>query len=93
MGHVHIEYTPDRQAATVKVVALHSNVTSVTFKYLFDGVAQDSDTKKFDSSYNNILNVQVQTSDGAKLVLPQVDFVWNAPNVLQRPGGNFIQKI
>jgi hypothetical protein len=87
VGHANIQYAADLQSATVTIVTLHRNTSkNIVFKYLFDGVAQPSNSKEFTSSYNGILNVQVLTSDGAQLQLDPIDFAWNAPAIAVRPG-------
>jgi len=84
VGHAHLEYSADRQSATVTVVALHKNNASLS--YAFDGINSTSNTKKYSSSQMDSVQIEVFGSDSTKLVLEPVDFLWSAPAINHTSG-------
>jgi len=77
VGHNHVVYSADRSSATVEVITLTKD--EVDLKFSFNGEMQKSNTKKFTSSDADELNVLVFGSDGSKLELQPLNFVWSAP--------------
>eukprot|EP01116_Phalansterium_solitarium_P024025 TRINITY_DN8669_c0_g1_i1.p1 TRINITY_DN8669_c0_g1~~TRINITY_DN8669_c0_g1_i1.p1 ORF type:complete len:872 (-),score=231.66 TRINITY_DN8669_c0_g1_i1:183-2798(-) len=95
VGHAHLEYTADLMSCLVQVVLIGSNQTqNTTYKYVFGSVASSNNSMVFTSpgGSNPIktpLSITVTGSDGSQLVLDDVDFVWNAPTVVQWQPGDF----
>jgi len=87
VGYADIIYKGiDRRSADVCLETRHRYASSVTLSYLFDGIAQTNKCKSFTSSYTGILGAIVTGSDGSRLQLPEIDFIWNAKPIASRPG-------
>lgn len=87
VGYADIIYTDTtRQSASVCLRAIHKNDTQVTFTYVFDNTTQTNSCKTYTSAYTGILQAKILASDNTSLVLPEVDFAWNAKPLASRPG-------
>ena len=76
VGYPQLKYNEERNQCDVTVftkTAIDLNLT-----YLFNGVEQTSNTKKFSSSFKDILKIQVKAKTGEVLNLEDVDFIWNS---------------
>jgi alpha-amylase len=85
VGYAHVSYNADRSSASVEVRAEHADARA-QLTYVFAGSPQASATKSFSVEQKEPLEIEVQASDGARLVLEAVDFVWNAPAIAPRAG-------
>lgn len=86
-GYADIIYTDtDRRSANVCLQTIYRYNTSVTFTYLFDGIAQTDKCKLFTSTYTGILAAVVVASDNSTLKLPEIDFIWNVKPLPNRSG-------
>ena len=83
-GYAQQKYESGLKKCTVTVITRTKN--PLTLKYLFDGVAQDSNTKVFDESYKGILKIKVLATTGESLELEDVDFIWNVHPLKEREG-------
>jgi hypothetical protein len=87
VGYADIIYTDtDRRSANVCLQTIYRYSTSVIFSYFFDGVAQNDKCKLFTSTYTGILEAVVTASDGSTLKLPEIDFIWNSKQLVNRTG-------
>eukprot|EP00735_Rhodelphis_limneticus_P007982 TRINITY_DN2070_c0_g1::TRINITY_DN2070_c0_g1_i1::g.21848::m.21848 TRINITY_DN2070_c0_g1::TRINITY_DN2070_c0_g1_i1::g.21848 ORF type:complete len:851 (+),score=246.46,sp/P00690/AMYP_PIG/31.71/8e-38,Alpha-amylase/PF00128.19/1.1e-15,EGF_2/PF07974.8/6.2e-05,EGF_2/PF07974.8/2,EGF_2/PF07974.8/1.5e+04,EGF_2/PF07974.8/1.5e+04,DSL/PF01414.14/6.9e+02,DSL/PF01414.14/0.21,DSL/PF01414.14/1.9e+03 TRINITY_DN2070_c0_g1_i1:67-2553(+) len=88
VGHAHVAYDSSRTSATVDVkVVLKSNDMQLT--YYFDGQAQSTSSKKFDKTFTRPLDISVVASNGKKLVLDAVDFIWNTHTPISHTAGDY----
>lgn len=86
VGHTHVVYSDSSlSAATVEVVAVHKD-PSVKFSFVFNGQEQESNKASFASATKQPLKITVKGSDGSHIDLEEVDFRWNVPSILERPG-------
>lgn len=83
-GYAQLKYSSDHKSCVVNIIT--KTAEPLTLKYYFDGVAQDSPSKQFDSSYNGILKLKVEALSGEKLELADIDFLWNVGKLASRPG-------
>lgn len=83
----HVQYSSDRTQATVEIRSITKD-PKLQLKYLFDGAVSPSPTKNFTTSKTGPLTVSVLGSDGSRIDLEPVDFVWNAP-VIQQTAGDY----
>ncbi|KAJ4455343.1 putative alpha amylase domain protein [Paratrimastix pyriformis] len=86
-GYARVLYAPDHKSAKVLLIG-STRDAALGLTYYFDGVAQSSNGKMFDASYAKPLKTMIVSSQGHKLVLDDVDFMWNAaplPNL----GGDY----
>ncbi|KAH3746185.1 alpha amylase domain protein [Pelomyxa schiedti] len=87
-AYPRVTYNAARTQATVQIITNHVDST-VTYTYSFDGVMQSSNTKVYSTPNDQgPVAVIVYASDGAKLHVQDVDFVWDAPTV-SRTDGDF----
>jgi alpha-amylase len=86
-----VEYNAARTSATVEIRVLHKDGLN-SFTYYFDGVAQSSPSKTFGTSFTKTLTLSAVGSDGSKVTVGPIDFVWNAPTVSQAAQFNNGQK-
>jgi alpha-amylase len=86
VGYADIVYKySDRSEADVCIVATHKTI-QVSLSYFFKGKKHSSNCKHFTSYQNSPVNLRVEGSDGTRLELPPVDFIWNAAKLADRPG-------
>jgi len=69
-----------------KVIVYTRTSTDMKLKYFFNGVAQSSNIKLFDYSYEGVLKIRVVSDSGEELVLDDIDFVWNVTPLKPRRG-------
>ena len=81
-GYAQLKYASGMKSCTVNIITKTSKSLSLT--YYFDGVAQYSNSKTFDSSYNKVLKVKVIAASGEVLELDGIDFAWNAAPIKSR---------
>ena len=81
-GYAQLKYAAGMKSCTVNIITKTSRDLSLT--YYFDGVAQTSSSKTFDSSYNKVLKVKVIAASGEILELDGIDFAWNAAAIKSR---------
>ncbi|KAH6914464.1 alpha amylase [Coprinopsis sp. MPI-PUGE-AT-0042] len=74
VGYADIQYNSARNGAVVTVNAAHKTGASLT--YSFNGVSQTSPTFQVTSALQGTLAVAVTSSDGKKLELDPLNFVW-----------------
>jgi hypothetical protein len=87
VGYTDIIYIDtNHRSADVCLEIKHRQLSSVTFTYFFDGIAQTTKCKRFTNSYTGILVATVAGSDGSTLELPEIDFLWNAKPLTNRLG-------
>lgn len=87
-AHVHLKYSSDRKSVTAEVLADHRDKKDL--KYIIDGVEQTSNTFKFSSSSDHgPYSVVVKGADGSKIELDPIDFVWDAPTVVNKENGDY----
>jgi alpha-amylase len=80
-AHVHLSYDATRTNVVAEVLTSQRD-NATTFSFLFDGVSQSSNTKKFDATSQSApVKVSVVGSDGSRIDLDPIDFIWNAPAV------------
>lgn len=84
VGYPQVIYNNARTAASVNVLAFTKD-PKVTLVYYFNGNKQVNNTYQVNSSFNGTLNIVVQGSDGSKLEMEEVFFIWNNPTVSQGP--------
>lgn len=84
VANAHVVYNNDRTSATVDLRAKARDSTDLSF--WFDGKESKSPVASFDKSFTKPLRLAVSTSDGARIELDPVDFVWNAQPVASRDG-------
>ncbi|OHT02941.1 Alpha amylase, catalytic domain containing protein [Tritrichomonas foetus] len=84
VGYAQLVYGSGRKSCTVNVLTRTHHDLSLT--YYFDGVAQSSNSKTFDSSYTGLLNIKVVAATGETLELDDVDFIWNNEPIKARSG-------
>lgn len=89
-AHVHLSYDSTRTSVVAEVLTSQRD-NSTQFTFLFDGVSQSSNTIKYNTSQTAPVQVSVVGSDGTRLDLDPIDFVWNAPPVhpLQESSGDY----
>lgn len=86
VAHAHVVYSDaSLSAATVEVIALHKD-PSVKFSFVFNGQEQDTNKATFSSEIKEPMSISVKASDGSTLNIEAVDFRWNVPSLLERPG-------
>ncbi|EAX85812.1 Alpha amylase, catalytic domain containing protein [Trichomonas vaginalis G3] len=81
-GYAQLKYASGRQSCTVNIITKTSKDLDLTF--YFDGVAQKTNSKTFDSSFNKLLKVKVVAATGESLILDDIDFVRNVAPLGQR---------
>ncbi|RNA38528.1 Alpha catalytic domain containing [Brachionus plicatilis] len=87
VGYADIRYTSTaRTEADVCIIATHKNQAKVTLQYLFNGVAQSANCKRFTSSLKDEVKLNVLASDNTKLEIPPVNLYWNIQPLASRPG-------
>lgn len=87
VGYGDIRYTNMvRNEADVCIVATHKNQTTVRLTYFFNGEAQETNCKRFSSSFTQSVSLRVEGSDGTSLDIPAVDLIWNSKKLASRPG-------
>lgn len=78
-GYAQLLYSSDHNSCTVTIITkLHHNMT---LAYYFDGKAQETPSKSFDSSYKQLLHVKVVAQTGETLELDEIDFLWNVESL------------
>jgi alpha-amylase len=86
VGHVRQVYSPDRLSCTVTVVTILKDPT-VSLRYAFNGVGQSDASKVFTSvTQNSFVSIVVTGTDGSRLELDDVDFIWNTHLPINHPG-------
>lgn len=84
VGYAQQRYSADRKSCTVNIYT--QSAKTLSLKYEFDGVAQETPSKSFDSSYTKVLKVKVVAATGESLELPDIDFIWNVEPLTKREG-------
>ncbi|OHT08399.1 Alpha amylase, catalytic domain containing protein [Tritrichomonas foetus] len=84
VGYARLTYGSGRKSCTVTIYTRTHHDLSLT--YYFDGVAQTSNTKTYDSSYTGLLQVKVVAATGETLELDEIDFYWNLQPIASRSG-------
>ena len=84
VGYAQQVYGAGRTTCTVNIITKTHHDLSLT--YYFDGVAQSSNSKTYDSSYKGLLKVKVVAATGETLELDEIDFIWNLEPLKQRNG-------
>jgi alpha-amylase len=88
---VHLSYDATRTNVVAEILTSQRD-NSTQFSFLFDGVSQTSNTKKFDATSQTApVKVSVVGSDGSRIDLDPIDFIWNAPAVhpLEESAGDY----
>lgn len=83
-GYAQLKYKPGRTGCTVNIIT--KTKRPLTLTYHFDGVAQTSNSKDYDSSYTGLLKVKVTAASGEQLELDDIDFIWNNQPIAARNG-------
>lgn len=84
VGYARQVYASGRQSCTVTVITKTEHDLDLT--YYFDGVAQKSSSKVYDSSYKGLLKIKVTAATGESLELDELDFIWNVEPLKSRSG-------
>lgn len=85
VGYADIRYTsPQRNAADLCIVATHKDNVALT--YHFDGQQQASNCKRYTDAHKSFVSLRVTGSDGTKLDIAAVNFLWNAVALPFRQG-------
>ena len=84
VAYAQVKYDAARTSATVQVLATTRD-PKLSLTYVFNGVKQENATFRVDSSFSGTLKISVLGSDGSKLELEEVFFLWNNPAVDQPP--------
>lgn len=78
-----MEYSADRSSVVAQILADHRD--NATLTYVFNGLEQSEATAKFSADKNSLpVTVSVLGSDGSKITLDPIDFLWNAPKVVPK---------
>jgi alpha-amylase len=87
VGYADIRYTSAaRTSADVCIVALHKT-KGAQLTYYFEGQAQTSECKRFDSSHKGKVALKVTCqSDSTQLEIAAVSLIWNLQKLADRPG-------
>jgi len=85
VGYAVPLYSADHLSAKVQVYAFTKSSTT-QLKYSYDGASPVSDSSFYaDKSFNKPLKIVIYASNNASLVLPDTDFMWNAPTINSPP--------
>jgi len=86
-AYTAVTYSSDHTSATVEVRAVHKD-DSVKLSYVFGSEgAQQSNSRKFSAKdTDSSVSVAVVGSDGTKIQLDPLDFVWTAASLKERSG-------
>lgn len=77
VAYPRVVYAADRKSAKVSVIATTRNpLLTNTLSYYFNGTAQQSNTRAYDSSFRSPLSLSVVSSAGPRIALDPVDFAW-----------------
>ena len=78
---MHLVYDATRTNVVAEIVTSQRD-NATTLSFMFDGVVQGSNVKKFGASSQTApVTVSVVGSDGTRIDLDPIDFIWNAPAV------------
>ena len=83
-GYAQQQYEAGLKKCTVTIIT--KTAKDLELEYVFDGVAQTSNQKTFDSTYNKVLQVRIVAKTGEQLELDGIDFIWNAAPIKEREG-------
>jgi alpha-amylase len=87
VGYADIRYTNTiRNEADLCIIAIHKNQAQVTLQYYFDGMLHSQNCKRFTSSQKTEVSLRVTASDGTKLDIAAVNFIWNNQPLKYRSG-------
>jgi alpha-amylase len=93
VGYADIRYTTKaRIEADVCIIAKHKEAGKVTLTYIFDGVSQSSNCKRYTTSKSNLVSLKVTGSDGTELEIPSITLAWNITPLKIRTGGDIIYR-
>ena len=75
----------------VTIMPVHKSGNNVDLEFAFNGQWQSSPSKTFSKSSGDAstVSVEVRSSDGKHLQLPEVDFFWNTHTPLQHSAGDY----
>ena len=84
VGYARQTYSPGRKSCSVTIITKTHHNLDLT--YYFDGVAQKTNTKVYDSSYTGNAKIKIVAATGEQLELDELDFIWNIQPLKQRQG-------